>query len=277
MAEKTATGQSAPRLFLSVDMVGSTQFKARFTGKDSADWLDTFRTFFTNFPLMLAGQVGFEFLDDEGSTPAVDVWKVMGDEMIFVAQPSSPEEMTAILCALLRTMQLYEDRHYQTLPLRLKGTAWLADFDGQNIEIDIPELSSDDGGQHIDFIGPDIDLGFRLSKYSRPSSLVLSIELVDILLTARNRDMAALYHVGSEELKGVMFGRPYPIFWMHLAEAEFVFFPWETEACALMAKAKTMTPTPESGLQQVIGDMRHYLKKMQGIEQPRMVLGQAKE
>lgn len=273
MTGKTATDQSAPRLFLSVDMVGSTQFKARFTGEDSADWLDTFRTFFTNFPLMLAGQVGFEFLDDEGSTPAVDVWKVMGDELIFVAQPSSPEEMTAILCALLRTMQLYEDRHYETLPLRLKGTAWLADFNGQNIEIDIPELSSDDGGQHIDFIGPDIDLGFRLSKYSRPSSLVLSIELVDILLTAQNSGMAALYHVGSEILKGVMFGRPYPIFWMHLAEAEFMFFPWETEACPMMAKAMTMTPTPEPELMQAIGDMRHYLKKMQGIEQPQMTLG----
>jgi hypothetical protein len=51
------------RLFLSVDMVGSTQFKARFTGKGSEGWLDTFRAFFTNFPLMLAGQLAFVFLE----------------------------------------------------------------------------------------------------------------------------------------------------------------------------------------------------------------------
>jgi len=45
------------RPFLSVDMAGSTQFKARFT--DGGSWLNTF---FTNFPLMLAGQIGFAFL-----------------------------------------------------------------------------------------------------------------------------------------------------------------------------------------------------------------------
>ena len=44
------------RLFLSVDMAGSTQFKSRFSAGES--WLETFRSFFTNFPLMLAGQVG---------------------------------------------------------------------------------------------------------------------------------------------------------------------------------------------------------------------------
>jgi len=48
------------RLFLSVDMAGSTQFKARFS--DGGGWLEIFRSFFTNFPLMLAGQVGFAFL-----------------------------------------------------------------------------------------------------------------------------------------------------------------------------------------------------------------------
>ena len=141
------------RLFLSVDMVGSTQFKARFTGKGSAGWLETFRAFFTNFPLMLAGQLAFEFLEED-DTPAVDVWKVMGDEVIFVAQPSSAEEMTSILRALLRTMKLYEANHFELLPLRLKGTAWLADFAEHNIELDIPELSASDAAPHVDFSLP---------------------------------------------------------------------------------------------------------------------------
>lgn len=261
------------RLFLSVDMVGSTQFKARFTGQGSQGWLDTFRTFFTHFPLMLAGQIGFAFLDDEGATPAVDVWKVMGDEVIFVAQPETAEELGTLLRALLATMRLYERNHLEALPLRLKGTAWLADFAGSNIELDIPELSSGEAGGHLDYIGPDIDMGFRISKYARPSSLVLSFDVVDIVLGAANRADVAFYLVGNEELKGVLFGRPYPIIWMREAEEDFDFLPWEIEQCPYMRRALAMEPTPDETLERAIADMRHYLRKMHGIERPAFRLG----
>jgi hypothetical protein len=261
-----------PRLFLSVDMVGSTQFKARFTGKGSAGWLETFRAFFTNFPLMLAGQLAFAFMEEE-ATPAVDVWKVMGDEVIFTARPGSAEELTSILRALLRTMKLYEASHFERLPLRLKGTAWLADFAEANIELDIPELSASDVAPHVDFIGPDLDLGFRISKFARPASLVLSLDLVELLLGAANLPDIALYLVGREELKGVMFGRPYPIVWMHDAEDGFDFLPWEIESCPLMASASIVQPTPPATLRCAIEDMRLYLRKMHGVERPPFRLG----
>jgi hypothetical protein len=260
------------RLFMSVDMVGSTQFKARLTGMGAVGWLDTFQTFFTTFPLVLAGQIAFEFLDDHGSTPAVDVWKVLGDEVIFVAQPHTPEELTAILVALLRTMKLYEDRHFAELPLRLKGAAWVADFKRQNIELDIPELSTGDSGRHVDFIGPDIDLGFRIAKFSRPGSLVVSLDALELLLAASNLDRAALYLVAREELKGVMFGRPYPIVWMHDATERFSFLPWEAEQCPLMAAAMTATPTPVAELAATIDDMRHFLRKMHGFDRTPLTL-----
>lgn len=253
------------RLFLSVDMVGSTQFKARFTGKGSEGWLDTFRAFFTNFPLMLAGQLAFEFLDED-DTPAVDVWKVMGDEVIFTAVPSTAEELTSILRALLRTMKLYEANHFEMLPLRLKGTGWLADFAEANIELDIPELSSSDVSPHVDFIGPDLDLGFRISKFARPASLVLSLDLVELLLDAKNLAAISLYLAGQEELKGVMFGRPYPIIWMHDAEDGFDFMPWEIDSCPLVAAVIKAKPAPPAVLRRAIEDMRLYLRKMHGVE-----------
>lgn len=259
------------RLFLSVDMVGSTEFKARFTGQGSEGWLDIFQTFFTSFPLMAAGQVGLEFLDDD-RTPAIDVWKVMGDEVVFVTTPSSAEELTSMLIALLRTMQLYEDRHFEHLPLRLKGTAWLADFDGQNIEIEIPELSSG-AGAHLDFIGPDIDLGFRISKFARPGSLVISLDVLETVLGARNGERAALYLMGKEPLKGVMFGRPYPIVWMLEAETGFRFLPWEIEQDPMIAAASKAEPTPVADPRRTIEDMRHYLRKMHGRERGPVTLG----
>ncbi|WP_339822223.1 hypothetical protein [uncultured Parasphingorhabdus sp.] len=260
------------RLFLSVDMVGSTQFKAKFSGRASDGWLDTFHTFFTHFPLMLAGQLGFEFLDKE-ETPAVDVWKMMGDEVIFMAQPSSAEELASILRALLRTMKLYEQQHYEKLPLRLKGTAWLAEFGEYNIELDIPELSYSDAAPHVDFIGPDLDLGFRLSKFARPASLVLSLDLVELLLGADNLSSVALYLVGSEELKGVLFGRPYPIIWMADAETGFDFLPWEIETCSMTASVTDALPTDNDTLRRAIDDMRLYLRKMHGIERDAFQIG----
>lgn len=260
------------RLFLSVDMAGSTQFKARFT--DGGSWLETFRNFFTNFPLMLAGQVGFAFLD-EGETPSVEVWKVMGDEVIFVATPSGAEELVNLLLALLRTMDAYEARFLDDLPLRLKGTAWLADFTGPNIELEIPELSGGEGVRAIDFIGPDLDLGFRVTKFARPACLALSFDVADLVLAAGNSNTVSLYLIGAEELKGVMFGRPYPIIWMLEAGGDFNFMPWEVEQCQHMARASAMPPSPQSDIERAIANMRLYLHKMHGVRRPRLELGGA--
>jgi hypothetical protein len=260
------------RLFLSIDMVGSTQFKAKCSGSGAGGWLDTFRTFFTHLPLMVAGQVGFEFLDRD-ETPAVDIWKVMGDELIFIAEPNSAEEVTAILRAVLRTMRLFEEQHYQKLPLRLKGTAWVAEFGEENIELDIPELTTGEGPPHTDFIGPDLDLGFRISKFAKPATLTLSLDLVEILLDCDDAASLNLYWVGAEPLKGVMFGRPYPIIWMPDPETGFDFLPWELDTCDLSAAVVKADPTSQDDLRKVIGDMRHYLSKMHGAERPPFKIG----
>jgi hypothetical protein len=202
------------------------------------------------------------------------VWKVMGDEVIFVATPASAEELVNLLLALLRTMNAYEERYLDDLPLRLKGTAWLADFAGPNIELEIPELSGGDGVRAIDFIGPDLDLGFRVTKFSRPACLTLSLDVADLVMTAGNAAQAALHLIGAEELKGVMFGRPYPIIWMLEAGEDFNFMPWEIEQCPHMAKATGMPPTPISDIERAIANIRLYLRKMHGVQRPRLELGQ---
>lgn len=259
------------RLFLSVDMAGSTEFKARFTGQGSEGWLDIFRTFFTSFPLMVAGQVGHAFLED-AVTPAIDVWKVMGDEVLFVCEPESAEELTTMLVALLRTMRMYEERHFQELPLRLKAAAWLADFEGQNIEIEIPELSGE-GSPHLDYIGPDIDLGFRIGKFARPGVMAVSLDVLEAVLGAANADVAALYVMGAEPLKGVMFGRAYPIVWLMEAGAPMAFLPWEIEQDPMIAAAASARQADVGDLKGLIADMRHYLKKVHGRERAPVRLG----
>ena len=263
------------RLFLSVDMVGSTEFKARFTGQGAGGWLDIFRTFFTSFPLMVAGQIGFEFLDEE-ATPDISVWKVMGDEVLFVTTPQTGEELTSTLIAVLRTMRIYEARHFTDMPLRLKATAWFADFDGANIEVEVPELSSG-LGRYLDYIGPDIDLGFRITKFARPGIMVLSLDVLEAMLAGTNADRAAVYLMGHEPLKGVMFGRPYPILWMRDADEPFAFLPWEIEQDPLIDAAAKAEPTPAAELTQAVDDMRLFLKRVHGRDRPAAKLGGVRE
>jgi hypothetical protein len=170
-------------------------------------------------------------------------------------------------------MNAYEERYLEDLPLRLKGTAWLADFAGPNIELEIPELSGGESVRAIDFIGPDLDLGFRVTKFARPACLTLSLDVADLVLTAGNADQVALHLIGAEELKGVMFGRPYPILWMLEAGEDFHFMPWEVEQCPHMARATGMPPTPASDIERAIANIRLYLRKMHGVQRPRLELG----
>jgi hypothetical protein len=208
------------RLFLSVDIVGSTRFKAERARRDGGaeGWLAVFKTFFTHLPLMLEGEVGLAFLDED-RTPAVDVWKAMGDEIIFAAALERDDDIAPLLLALLRAMRLLGERQFDALPLRLKGAAWTAAFPQPNIEIEIPELSSGEGC-YIDYLGPDIDLGFRIGRHARAGGLVGSVDLVERLLGAGGEASVALSVTGREVLKGAGFEHPYPIIRMADAETE---------------------------------------------------------
>jgi len=191
------------RLFLSTDVSGSTLFKASCAQRGgSGDWLDVFRSFFVNYPIMMMGHVGMEFLAED-RLPEVTVWKFMGDEAIFLCEPQSPEEVTLLVRAHFNAMTAYEQEYLTDLPLRLKGTAWLARFPEPNIEIEVPELGDREGATQTDFIGPDIDLGFRIAKFSAPATVCVSLDLLEAVLRASNRDLLDFFLVGRDEFEAV--------------------------------------------------------------------------
>ena len=60
---------------------------------------------------------------------------------------------------------------------------------------------------HIDFIGRDVDLGFRISEYSHPHYFVLSPRLARcLLLNSENGDKDKILFLGFHELKGCAIG-----------------------------------------------------------------------
>ena len=250
---------------MSTDIAGSTLYKSSCAHKGDTGWLDVFQSFFLNYPVMMMGQTAMEFLAEE-RLPEVAVWKFMGDEAIFTCTPVTPEEVTLMVRAHFSAMTTYEQQFLADLPLRLKGTAWLARFPAPNIEVEVPELAQNEGTTQTDFIGPDIDLGFRLTKFSAPSAISVSLDLLDAVLQAGNRDLLDFYVVGREELKGVLFGRPYPAVWARPAGAPPGFLPWEIEDSPKVARALADGPASIDKLTETIEGIRLYLRKMHGTQ-----------
>ncbi|NKC16204.1 MAG: hypothetical protein GKR94_29570 [Gammaproteobacteria bacterium] len=118
-------------------------------------------------------------------------------------------------------------------PLGVKTTAWIAktshipsqEFDAivadgdafdKNISFHLPEPVT--GGPVLDFLGPDIDTGFRISKHSFRGVVTCSAHLAYLLtqhVTSSAFDVDSLRVARYEELKGVWEGKPYPIIWYH--------------------------------------------------------------
>lgn len=94
--------------------------------------------------------------------------------------------------------------------LDVKGTAWLAGFPVNNVEI----ISNDDSQNSVDYIGPSIDIGFRLTKFSNPGKFVVSIELAYLLTKCQSITELQFSYSGKEVLKGVLENKPYPVIWL---------------------------------------------------------------
>lgn len=255
------------RLFMSTDVAGSTLYKANCANRGDPQWLGAFQSFFSNYPLTMVGQIGLEFLMED-RLPALSVWKFMGDEAIFTCEPQSPEEVTLLLRAHFNAMTFYEEEFLSDLPLRLKGTAWLARFPSPNIEIEVPELATNGETTQTDYIGPDIDLGFRISKFSCPSTVTVSLDVAEAVLRASNRDMLDFFLAGREELKGVLFGRPYPAIWARPAGVPCGFLPWEIEDSKRIAQVVADGACTQERLLATIDATRLYLRKMHGVTPP---------
>ncbi|MDE1567096.1 helix-turn-helix domain-containing protein [Aquabacter sp. P-9] len=234
------------RLFMSVDLVGSTAFKASKahselqSGSPLPRWVDEFRTFYKDFPIELGKSYrlmidAFEddLISDKNSTPRV--WKTIGDEIIFCSRVSSIEHTAASVAAFLKALECYSRRlEKEEKPLRLKGAGWLAAFPAPNISISIMtesvsgpagysavpsentedfECEADTTPSRFDFLGKGIDTGFRIAKNASEDRFATSVQLAYVLARAATKKKfpyAFGYH-GREALKGVIDGEPYPV------------------------------------------------------------------
>ena len=187
------------RLFLSADLAGSTAFKQNYS---AVEW----QLFFKGFYNQLPAYVEKEFALD---SHRLALWKTIGDEIVFSAELKSAEDAGRMIEAFRRGAASY--RKDITTPARgldLKCAGWTAGFPLGNLEVPL----RGEGGL-VDYIGPGMDIGFRLVKEASPRRLMLSVELAYILSLPAFDDPEI--RVGrSVELKGVGKGHRYPALWL---------------------------------------------------------------
>ncbi|UXS31338.1 hypothetical protein FY152_04210 [Agrobacterium tumefaciens] len=227
------------RLFLSVDLVGSTAFKGN--SEPDADvlypeWVESFRQFYNAFPARvdaiyneskLAAADGEKFLNG-----GPKVWKTIGDEILFCARVNSIRHLACCITSFLGALDAYGKLLENSgVPLDVKGSGWLATFPAHNISISV-QSNTESAGSSVshdateefeqqvdaspllfDFLGKDIDAGFRIAKNASTDRFTSSLELSFLLAQASLQDMFSgrfTYH-GKETFKGVIRNQPYPV------------------------------------------------------------------
>ncbi|WP_461344451.1 hypothetical protein [Brevundimonas sp. GN22] len=250
------------RLFLSADIVGSTSLKqsrlantADKIREQQKGWFTAIQGFYIEAKQAVSqswsdikennSNLGIDFGDDP------IVWKTIGDEVIFVKHITDYRQVAVMLKCWISSLDEMRSFLKETdSKLDVKSTAWLAGFPVENKEVVI-SLDQNTSGVEIedyfeesgnilnkyysspenskpndislDFIGPAIDIGFRLGGHSSSRKFVISVGIAYILsLTNPAHDGLVQdfdpFYDGSVVLKGVLGGMTYPIFWIDLSK-----------------------------------------------------------
>lgn len=215
MPDAAAAATEQPILFLSFDLANSTQFKV-----GEPTWPGVLQAFYV-----------YARREMKDAVPDISLWKYVGDEVLFFIRPTGVTQVGDVLRAALRVQKSVMDQLYSAFPvaravLALKGTAWLAmcgsegvaatggsDFRTKNLAMEVADLGVGTPGR-VDFVGPDVDIGFRIAKYAQHNFMVLSAPLAHFLSLYGGSDWEERTRVVSyEALKGVWGDRRYPIIW----------------------------------------------------------------
>jgi hypothetical protein len=259
------------RLFLSVDLVGSTSFKQsgslfplQAPAEDQpfselgAKWFSQIATFYRDVELHFSRswekcrEAYFGSTQRHLST-APELWKSNGDELIYTVDIKESEHVFYCLAAWLDAIKNYRSKLRQDSPtLDVKSAAWTAGFPLGNVEVifcaDVGKRSDELGDEdpkirHFsllekwyedesqrkglikDYIGPSIDTGFRIAALATPRKLMVSVEVALIIASVTPNDSFCetfgikkgrleIGYDGKQSLKGVIGGKPYPLFWI---------------------------------------------------------------
>jgi len=226
------------RLFLSVDLSGSTAFKNSKSGESrqgasAPKWVTVFQQFYTDFPALFGAEFQKETRESVGQDVCPKLWKAVGDELVFCGTISNQKTCIVALHAFVNTLHIYRKRLLdENIDLDVKGAGWLAAFPEPNRTVklrqasDTSELHSasealeaaaDHAPFDYDFLGKAIDTGFRVANNAKPERLILSVQLARLIVAAKQEQGGNGYDVRIDRpttFKGVNKNEPYPVLYI---------------------------------------------------------------
>ena len=223
---------SGPYVFISFDLINSTSYKSQ-----SGDWCDLFDNFMEGCARHLKKTM-------PKAEAALSEWKRQGDEILFYLEYPDKKSLLLLPANIYRALEgiikdLERYNRSSMVQLSAKATIWSAVV-SKNSQAENGERSKGkgslfnvatlqptfDGKEVFDFLGPDIDTGFRIADYAVSGKLVIDAYLAwyithcvetkqidsEIEGTVKNI-MNNMKIVSLENLKGIWYGRRYPIIW----------------------------------------------------------------
>jgi hypothetical protein len=146
--------------------------------------------------------------------PEIGLWKVSGDGIIFSAAPRNAAEADRIVEPFAGAIASSDQRLDRKFGLRVRGCCWAARFPGSNIEVEIPEMATSgprEREHYLEYIGPDIDAGFRIAKFARRGRLLVSLNLARAIAGLEDQGNAVFRLLDREGLKGMFEGEGFPL------------------------------------------------------------------
>jgi hypothetical protein len=246
------------RVFFSVDLVGGTAYKNRGVIDDlasPASWPNRFEQFFKDFIKSFKNGVAAARVGTAaGIMPPPQLWKINGDELLFTDLVyEDPGQRVSALESSLRTfVRLVHETDERFIPegLGVRACVWTAGFPLRNKPVKIVqggiELMADDVGRSdpetgpttarlgtiTDYIGRDMDIGFRLAALSQPGRIACSLDLAHYALDLPDDGGLAVWAVGWAVLKGILGGQPYPLLWLEEQGRRRARHPWDESSNA---------------------------------------------
>lgn len=219
---KEQNDQDEVILFFSYDVVNSSAYKSiNYYG-----WAQTLLDLFKK----LCQRVKDNIYESE-------LWRVLGDEAIFIVRIKSKEDVDQytkkiykILVDTIKDLKngtFFDDikdfssKEISLMKLQnilsLKAAEWIALVSkigsDHNYTENIFEIYDiEPRNRFYEFLGNDIDAGFRIKKHTNDGRLVLSYELA-VLLSQFTENLRKLNIITYKRLKGVWGNKYYPVIW----------------------------------------------------------------
>lgn len=169
-----------------------------------------------------------------------EVWRILGDEVIFIVRLTDIEQIYSYVANVYTILQesiagILNGNFFIALAgldeieieamrrqnvLSLKGAAWIARVSRGEIKTErfveniYYEYDLGERRKIFEFLGNDIDAGFRIAKQTCNRRLVISFELA-YLLAKRTECLELIHIITYKELKGIWGNSLYPIIWYY--------------------------------------------------------------